>query len=101
MPVNSRTSNSAFLRTSGRSFDIFVPSQPRKNDSGMDTSPGLLSGNQWKSTSWNSDGLTPVTGLTGAPETTGEKMISTMQVMSPPYIDHSAPWVVNRFQNSV
>jgi hypothetical protein len=65
-------------------LDSFVPSQPRKNDSGMDTRPGLFSGNQEKSTSWNSDVLFPVAGLIGPPETTGEKMIRTTQAISPP-----------------
>jgi hypothetical protein len=72
-----------------------------KKDSGIDTRPGLLSGNQEKSTFWTSEGLTPVTGFTGAPDTTGEKMINVMHAIRPPYIDHSAPWVVNRLQNSV
>jgi hypothetical protein len=44
----------------------------------------LFSGNQWKSTFWKSDGLTPVAGLIGAPETTGEKRISPTQAISPP-----------------
>src|SRR3954447_14032332 len=101
IPVNARTSSSADLSSSGRSLDSFVPSQPRKNESGMDTRPGLFNGNQWKSTFWNSEGLLPVASTTGAPETTGEKMISPTQVISPPYIDHSAPWVVNFLQNSV
>jgi hypothetical protein len=44
----------------------------------------LFSGNREKSTSCSRDGLFPVVGLTGAPETTGEKMISPMQAISPP-----------------
>ena len=60
------------------------PSQPRKNDSGIETRPGLLSGNQEKSTSWISDVLFPVSSFTGAPDTTGEKMISRMQIARPP-----------------
>ena len=46
------------------------------------------------------DRLLPVAGSSGLPDTTGEKMISTTQVISPPYMLHSAPRVLNRFQNS-
>jgi hypothetical protein len=73
------------LSSSGFSFDSFDPSQPRKNDAGIEIRPGLFSGNQWKSTGgWKSDGLFPVASTIGAPDTTGEKMISPMQMISPP-----------------
>ena len=45
------------------------------------------------------DRLAPVIGST-LPETTGENAMSTRQEISPPYMLHSAPRVLNRFQNS-
>jgi hypothetical protein len=62
------------LELVGRSFDSFVPSRPRNKESGIDTRPAL----------WNRDGLTPVVGFTGAPETPGEKPINPTQAISPP-----------------
>ena len=85
MPVSDRTSSSAFLSSSGCSLDSFVPSQPRKNDSRDRDQPRVVQREPVEvHVGWNSDGLTPVTGLTGAPETTGEKMISPTQMISPP-----------------
>ncbi len=65
---------------------------PRMNASGIDTMPGLASGNQAKST----PGIIAVF----APDTAGEKTISTMVEIRPPYMLHSAPRVLNRFQYS-
>ena len=81
---------------------VTVPSQPRKNASGIETMPGLSSGNQWKSIDGVRDHrqALPVAGSTGLPDTTGEKMISVTQLISPPYMLHSAPRVLNRFQYS-
>jgi hypothetical protein len=62
--------------------------------------PGLLSGNQWKSTPCSIDELSPVVALMAPPETTGEKMIRMIADPSPPYMLHSAPRVLNRRQNS-
>lgn len=55
-----------------------VPSQARKNATGMATTPGLFSGKNAKFTCLSviSDEL--------APETTGEKMIRPTEVISPP-----------------
>ena len=65
---------------------------PRTNASGIETMPGLASGNQSKC----APGIIEVF----VPDTAGEKMISTMQLISPPYMLHSAPLVLNRFQYS-
>jgi hypothetical protein len=77
---------------SPRSGDVNVPTMPRRNASGMDTMPGLASGNQAKS----------MLGIIAvfAPDTAGEKTISTMVVIRPPYMLHSAPRVLNRCQYS-
>ena len=63
--------------------------------------PGFSSGIRWKSTSvfLIIDRLAPVTGST-LPDTTGENAMSTRHEMSPPYMLHSAPEVLNLFQNS-
>ena len=45
-----------------------MPSQPKRKPSGIETRPGLSSGNQWKSTPWIIDGLRPMVGTTGLPE---------------------------------
>ena len=58
----------------------------------MDTMPGLANGNQSK--------LAPGIIDVFAPDTAGEKMISTMQVINPPYMLHRAPRVLNLFQYS-
>jgi hypothetical protein len=71
------------LRTLG-TLTVTAPSQPRKKASGIEMRPGLSSGNQEKSTPWIIDALLPVTSSTGLPETTGEKMISPTEAMSPP-----------------
>ena len=47
-PVSDRTSSSAALY-SLCSLLSTVPSQPQKKPTGMETIPGLSSGNQWKS----------------------------------------------------
>src|SRR6185312_3741154 len=91
-PVSVRTSNSAFTSGLPRSDDVKVPTMPRMNASGIDTMPGLASGNQAKSTF----GIIAVL----APDTAGEKMISTIVEISPPYMLHSAPRVLNRSQYS-
>ena len=49
-PVSDRTSSSGKRASDVRSFDVIVPSQPRKNPSGMETMPGFSSGNQLMST---------------------------------------------------
>ena len=54
--------------------------------------PGLASGNQAKSTCGSIAVL--------APDTAGEKTISTIVEISPPYMLHSAPRVLNRDQYS-
>ena len=54
--------------------------------------PGLLSGKMAK--------LAPGIIDVLAPETTGESAIRMMAAANPPYMLHSAPWVVNRRQNS-
>ena len=48
-PVSERTSISAYLAAL-YSLESTVPSHPQKKPNGMDTSPGLSSGNQEKST---------------------------------------------------
>ena len=65
---------------------------PSMKASGIDTMPGLDSGNQLKCSSGNIDVF--------APDTAGEKMISTMQLIRPPYMLHNAPRVLNRRQYS-
>ena len=74
------------------SEDDSVPTTPRMNASGIDTMPGLASGNQSKC----APGIIDVF----VPDTAGEKMISTMQLIRPPYMLHSAPRVLNRRQYS-
>src|SRR3954463_7249328 len=85
-PVNERNSISAYLASLERSLLVTVPSQPRKKASGIDTMPGLSSGNQWKSTvaSVIIDGLRPVPGAAGLPDTTGLKTISVIDDTRPP-----------------
>ena len=46
--------------------------------------PGLSSGNQWKSTLCSIDGLRPVTGSIGLPDTTGENTIRSTVTPRPP-----------------
>src|SRR5699024_10912455 len=87
VPVSERTSISAYLALLN-SLEITVPSQPKKNPAGMDTRPGLSSGNQWKSTPWNIEALSPVSGSTGLPETAGDEMISAPAVVSQPERAH-------------
>ena len=65
---------------------------PRTNASGIDTMPGFARGNQAKSALGNI--------AVFAPETAGEKTISTSVEISPPYMLHSAPRVLNRGQYS-
>src|SRR3954447_3243497 len=79
-----------------------VPIQPRTKARGIETIPGLSSGNQWKSTdvSLIIDRLSVVPGAAGFPDTTGEKMISVTQLIRPPYMLQSAPRVLKRFQYS-
>src|SRR5699024_2365449 len=86
-----RTSISACLAGSD-SFEVTVPSQPRKNPSGTDTNAGLVNGNQWKSTLL-------IMALSD-PDTAGENTISTTADTRPPVIDHTEPRVLNRFQYS-
>src|SRR6185312_5382082 len=91
-PVSARTSNSALISGSPRSADVRVPTMPRMKASGIDTMPGLASGNQAKSACGSIAVL--------APDNAGEKTISTIVETSPPYILHSAPRVLNRDQYS-
>src|SRR6478736_3143500 len=72
-----------------------------RNASGIVIRPGFSRSIRWKSTdvSLIIDRLAPVTGST-LPETTGENVISTRHEINPPYMLHSAPDVLNRFQNS-
>src|SRR5882757_10596821 len=91
-PVSARTSNSALTSGSPRSDDVSVPTMPRMKASGIDTMPGLASGNQAKSACGSI--------AVFAPDTAGEKTISTIVEIRPPYILHSAPRVLNRRQYS-
>ena len=63
-----------------------VPRYPSRKASGIETMPGLSSGNQWKSIdgSVNSDGRRCVNGSTGLPDTTGENAIRMSVDASPP-----------------
>src|SRR3954447_11622110 len=92
IPVSERTSISAFRVGSPGTFDVTVPTMPSRNASGIDTIPGLASGNQAKAT----------LGIIGvlARDTAGEKTINAGVEISPPYMLHSAPRVLNRFQYS-
>jgi hypothetical protein len=83
--VRLRTSISAYFWASC-SLESTDPSQPRKKASGIETRPGLSSGNQWKSIAGLViiDGDSPVLGSAGLPETTGLKMIRPIEAMSPP-----------------
>ena len=84
-PVSARTSISAWrVAASARRPPRTVPSTPSRNDAGIDTSPGLSSGNQWKSTPCSIDALRPVAGFTGLPDTAGENTISTTLTNRPP-----------------
>ena len=49
-PVRDRTSISAYFRASALFGSVMLPSQPSRKASGIETSPGLSSGNQEKST---------------------------------------------------
>jgi hypothetical protein len=63
---------------------VIVPSQPKKKPSGIETRPGFSSGNQLMSMSaGSSDRFLPV-GSRPLPETTGEKITSPTEEMSPP-----------------
>src|SRR5581483_324662 len=76
-PVSERTSISAYFALLIVSVPpMKVPMIPSRNDSGIDTRPGLASGNRWKST----DLIIEVS----APETAGEKMIRPTDAISPP-----------------
>src|SRR5690606_41012171 len=67
-PVRERTSISANLPSStGCLPPTYVPMTPRRNESGIDTRPGLASGKRWKSTFGSID--------VGRPEIAGEKTI--------------------------
>src|ERR1700676_4413647 len=77
-PVSPRTSISALSTGSPRSPDVSVPTMPRMKASGMDTIPGLASGNHAKST----PGIIDVF----APDTAGENTISTRVEIKPPYM---------------
>lgn len=57
---------------------VMVPSQPRKNATGIAAMPGLFSGKNAKLT------CQPVISDELAPETTGEKMMKPAAVISPP-----------------
>ena len=74
-PVSDRTSISAAL-FSKCSLLLIVPKNPSRNDAGMDTSPGLESGNQDQSALGNME--------LEVPDNAGEKAISVMVMMSPP-----------------
>jgi len=84
-PVSERTSISAATWESGSLRLVTVPSQPRRNASGIVTSPGLSSGNQEKSTvgSVIIEALRPLASA-GLPDTTGEKTISSRHEPRPP-----------------
>ncbi len=74
------------------SREVSVPMMPSANASGMETMPGLASGKKAKS----APGIIAVL----LPDTAGENTISTMVEIRPPYMLHSAPRVLNRFQYS-
>ena len=61
-----------------------MPSQPRKNPSGIEMRPGLSSGNQWKSIDGSVIIDAALPAVTLPPDTIGLKMISTMALMRPP-----------------
>lgn len=62
---------------------VIVPSQPSRNASGIETLPGLSSGNQWKSTPLgNIDRFLPVGS--SFPETTGLNAMSVIALIRPP-----------------
>ncbi len=84
-PVRDRTSISAYFGRLTSSRLVTLPSQPRKNASGIETMPGFSSGNQLKSTVVFViiDRLAPVVGST-LPDTTGEKMIRPIEEIRPP-----------------
>ena len=82
-PVSERTSISMYF-ASLCSFEVTVPSQPRKNPSGMETSPGLASGNQWKSIDGSVIIEAALPAVTLPPDTVGLKIIRTMELMRPP-----------------
>src|SRR3954469_20744682 len=101
-PVSERTSISAYFSRLERSLLVIVPIQPSRNASGIETRPGLSSGNQWKSTEGSViiDRLRAGFVGPGLPDTTGEKTISVIAVIRPPYMLHRAPRVLNRAQKS-
>jgi hypothetical protein len=68
----------ANLAESAGRRSVTVPSQPRKNATGMATIPGLFSGKNAKLT------CRPVISDELSPETTGEKTIRPTAVISPP-----------------
>src|SRR5690606_8626004 len=92
MPVSERTSISDCFAGSSVERPVTVATQPATNASGIDTMPGFDSGHQAKFASGNI--------AVGEPDTTGENTISRIADASPTYMLHSAPRVVNRFQNS-
>ena len=63
-----------------------VPSQPKKKPSGIETRPGLSSGNQWKSMPGSVDQRRALGGrrVGALPDTTGEKITSTSAEIRPP-----------------
>src|SRR6478609_2937854 len=68
-----------------------VPRKPQRKPIGIETRPGLRSGNQAKSAS----GISEV----GVPETTGEKITRPTAAINPPKMLAQAPAVLNLFQN--
>jgi hypothetical protein len=74
-PVRERTSISEAL-FSRCSLLVMVPRKPSRNDAGIETMPGLDSGNSDQSAFGNIE--------VGPPETAGEKAIRPIVMISPP-----------------
>src|SRR5699024_7591207 len=91
-PVRERTSISTRFSGNSSFFPRKVPTMPNRKASGIEMMPGLDSGKNEKSTLEIMD--------VSLPETAGENAISTSVLIRPPYMENSAPVVLNRFQNS-
>src|ERR1700730_15665175 len=91
-PVSARTSISAYFAGSAMSCLLStVARYPSANAIGTEASAGFFSGKIAKSTLGNID--------FAVPDTAGDKIISTTELIRPPYMLHSTPLVLNRIQN--
>ena len=75
-PVKARTSSSLNRAAVSGSWEVMVPSQPKKKPSGIEMMPGLLNGNYDQS--W------PVNSAVSEPDTTGEKTTRPTLAIRPP-----------------